>query len=57
MRRDLLSRRVKAMLPLPSTLKFIAEHPLNRRRPVAALVRFAAWQLGSRFKTNTCTRG
>lgn len=34
-----------------ATLKFIAGHPLNRRRPVAALMRFAAWQVRSRIKT------
>jgi FkbM family methyltransferase len=31
-----------------STLRFIYGHPLNRKRPIAGLVRFAAWQLRSR---------
>jgi FkbM family methyltransferase len=34
-----------------STLKFIAEHPLNRQRLVAALVRYVIWQCRSRIKT------
>lgn len=35
---------------LPNTLQFIVSHPLNRRRPVSALARFVAWQVGSRLK-------
>jgi FkbM family methyltransferase len=38
-------------LPVLSTLKFITGHPLNRRRPVKALMRFGAWQLRSRITT------
>ena len=33
-----------------STLKFIADHPLNRKNKPAAIARFAAWQIGSRLK-------
>jgi FkbM family methyltransferase len=32
-----------------ATLLGIARHPLNRRRPVAALGRFLAWQIGTRL--------
>jgi FkbM family methyltransferase len=32
-----------------NTLRFIVNHPLNRRKPVAALIRFLRWQLGSRL--------
>src|SRR6478609_823915 len=46
------------MQPIPehdsymlSTLRFIIRHPLNQRRRLAALMRFASWQLGSRVKT------
>lgn len=35
---------------VPNTLQFIVSHPLNRGRPVSALARYAAWQLGSRLK-------
>jgi FkbM family methyltransferase len=30
-------------------LRFILDHPVNRGQPLAALVRFARWQLGSRL--------
>jgi FkbM family methyltransferase len=32
-----------------STFAYVANHPLNRRRPVRALARLAAWQLRSRL--------
>jgi FkbM family methyltransferase len=32
-----------------STFTYVANHPLNRRRPVRALARLAAWQLRSRL--------
>jgi FkbM family methyltransferase len=38
-------------MPLLNTLHFILEHPLNRGRRVAALRRFAAWQVGSRLRS------
>jgi FkbM family methyltransferase len=34
---------------LPKTLNYLLAHPLNRRRPAAALVRFLRWQIGSRL--------
>jgi len=35
---------------LPNTLRFIVTHPLTRHRPVSALARLVAWQVGSRLK-------
>ena len=35
---------------MPNTLQFIVNHPLTRRRPVSALARYFAWQVGSRLK-------
>jgi FkbM family methyltransferase len=32
-----------------STLRFILHHPLNRDRPLTALVNYARWQIGSRL--------
>lgn len=37
-------------LPLPNTLRFIITHPLTRQRPVSAIARYLAWQVGSRIK-------
>jgi hypothetical protein len=34
---------------LLNSLGFILRHPLNRRRPGAALVRWLRWQIGSRL--------
>jgi FkbM family methyltransferase len=36
-------------MTLISTLRFVLRHPLNRDRPLAALVRYARWQVGSRL--------
>ncbi|MCA9257280.1 MAG: hypothetical protein KDA33_16655, partial [Phycisphaerales bacterium] len=36
-------------MSLAHTLKFIINHPLNRDRKLAALERFAAWQIRSRL--------
>ena len=36
-------------MPLLNTLRFILEHPLNQGHRIAALRRFAAWQVGSRL--------
>jgi FkbM family methyltransferase len=36
-------------MPLVSTLRHILAHPLNRGQPLAALCRFATWQIGSRL--------
>jgi FkbM family methyltransferase len=35
---------------LSQTVRFILGHPINRGRPVAALARFAAWQVRSRLR-------
>lgn len=35
---------------LSQTIRFILGHPMNRGRPVAALARFAAWQVRSRLQ-------
>lgn len=35
---------------LPNPLRFIVTHPLGRRRPVSAIARYVAWQVGSRIK-------
>jgi FkbM family methyltransferase len=32
-----------------STLRFILSHPVSRRRPLAALARYASWQVASRL--------
>jgi FkbM family methyltransferase len=37
-------------MSLTNTLRFILNHPLNKRQPVRALLRFAAWQARSRLK-------
>lgn len=37
------------LMPLLNTLRFILEHPLNQGHRIAALRRFAAWQVGSRL--------
>lgn len=37
-------------MSLLSTLRFIANHPLSSRRPLAAYARFAKWQIESRLK-------
>jgi FkbM family methyltransferase len=37
-------------LALHDTLRYIAGHPLNRARPLAAIARFARWQLASRLR-------
>lgn len=39
------------MSSLISTLKFIAQHPLNRRQPLSAIARFAHWQVESRLRS------
>ena len=36
-------------MQLVSTLQFIVNHPLNRKNPLAALRRYANWQLSSRL--------
>jgi FkbM family methyltransferase len=36
-------------MPLLNTLRFILDHPLNKGHRIAALRRFAAWQVGSRL--------
>jgi FkbM family methyltransferase len=36
-------------MPLLNTIRFILGHPLNSNRRLAALVRFASWQVGSRL--------
>ena len=36
-------------MSLVQTLRFIAGHPLNRRRKLASLVGFAKWQIGARL--------
>lgn len=36
-------------MALTDTLRFITQHPLNRRRKVRAVAGFAAWQLRSRM--------
>ena len=36
-------------MSLPQIVKFIANHPLNREHRLAAVVRFARWQLASRL--------
>jgi FkbM family methyltransferase len=33
-----------------NTLRFILKHPLNRGRPVSAMVRYASWQIRSRLQ-------
>jgi FkbM family methyltransferase len=38
--------KIKALL---DTLRFVTSHPLNRKRPIQALVAWAKWQLGSRL--------
>ena len=38
-------------MPLLNTLHFILDHPLNQGRRVAALRRFATWQVGSRLRS------
>ena len=35
---------------MPNTLRFILTHPLGGRRPVGALARYVAWQIGSRIR-------
>ena len=40
-------------MSLFSSLKFVLEHPLNRSRKAAALLRYARWQLGSRVLPGT----
>lgn len=37
-------------IPLHQTLRYIATHPLNAERPLAALARFARWQLATRLR-------
>src|SRR5262245_39273440 len=37
-------------MALRDTLHFITTHPLNRERPLGALVRFMKWQLATRLK-------
>ena len=37
------------VLQLPSTVKSLLAHPLNRGRPIQALARFVRWQVGSRL--------
>lgn len=37
------------MNQLFSTLRFIVSHPLNRSRPLSAVLRYLAWQIGSRL--------
>src|SRR5690242_6809149 len=39
------------LFQLRGTLRFIISHPLNRDRPLAALARFASWQLASRLRS------
>jgi hypothetical protein len=36
---------------LMQTARFIRRHPLTRNAPVAAIVRFAGWQVASRMRT------
>ncbi|HEV2443846.1 MAG TPA: FkbM family methyltransferase [Steroidobacteraceae bacterium] len=38
------------MLSTFRTLRFIARHPLNRRAPLTAIGRFAAWQVATRLR-------
>jgi FkbM family methyltransferase len=39
-----------SLAQLGSTLLFVTGHPLTRRRPTAAVIRFLAWQLKSRTR-------
>ncbi len=39
-------------MSLQSTLSFIVQHPLNRKRRVRALLRFAIWQIQSRLRSD-----
>jgi FkbM family methyltransferase len=36
-------------MSLTSTLRFIIQHPLNKKRKIKALANFARWQISSRF--------
>ncbi len=36
-------------MPLFNTLKFIADHPLNKNAKIRALIKFFRWQIGSRL--------
>lgn len=36
-------------MSLFKTIRFIMGHPLNRGRPLASIIRFARWQIGSRL--------
>ena len=37
-------------MALNETLRFILHHPMNKGRPIAALARFASWQIRSRLQ-------
>lgn len=45
----LLAKCIKPWTSLLCTLRFIANHPLNRQRKVAALFGFLKWQIGCRL--------
>ena len=36
-------------MSLLNTIKFITDHPLNRKHKLSSIIRFAKWQLGSRL--------
>lgn len=37
-------------MSLSNTIRFIASHPLNKRKKIGSIIRFASWQLKSRVK-------
>lgn len=46
---ELISTMQNSLMSLPTTIQFILQHPLNKRRKVQALFRFLKWQVGSRL--------
>jgi FkbM family methyltransferase len=40
---------MEGVMALSDVLRFVMRHPLNRRKPLRALLEFISWQLGSRL--------
>jgi FkbM family methyltransferase len=46
---------ISKLLQFYRMLRFITEHPLNRKRKVASMLRLVSWQLGSRIASGPVT--
>jgi hypothetical protein len=46
---DIVHTRGKCRMSLLSTIRFIANHPLNRAHKLGSIIRYAKWQIGSRL--------